>query len=234
MKAQLEWLGFVALFTAVTAATLVCATVETSRNVLRSPLSSSKMVRREILTEEILAMGRPDAALSKKLGREHVVAFLGSHHTYLLYRGGEELESISELNLDGKRMDISASSELYMEDKRVWGELILNYAYGTLATERERQELERGGFTVLGAFHQKKIVVEGVVLPVIQLPAGHGTKLSIPRTIHLWDPQLRSKNSAAQIVAADLGWLTYAIMIDVAFAPISVPLGVMMILSEKH
>jgi hypothetical protein len=76
MKHQIQWFGFVAVFIAVTVVTLGCVT-STWWLQVKDSASRSELIHKAVLSDEILALGRPNAALSEKLGRGRAVAFLG-------------------------------------------------------------------------------------------------------------------------------------------------------------
>jgi hypothetical protein len=238
MKEQLRWFGFVAVFSAVTAATLGCYTYWSLKRTKEEVSRGTRRTQEILQSDEIIALGRPDASLSEKLGQKHAVAFLGRKSTYLLYQGGEELERISELSLNGRRLDIGGS-DLYMKGKQVWGNLHLDYALGGAVSAEERKELERGEFDAVEYIsyeekrirYTKTIHVEGVVFPPVQFTDSQLSQLTIPRRIDLRDPHITVSGRIKPIIGGIMALPVY-ILLDAALAPVSVPLGAMFILSE--
>src|SRR5271170_6489013 len=147
-----------------------------------------------ILSDLIVAIGRPNAELAKQLGDEHVIAFLGRKNTYLLSRGGEELEHISKLNLDTQKLTINAvgDSRLYLKDKQIWGQVILSYGDANAIQESERTELERAGFGQEkyqdAMVYQKSVDIEGTIYPAIKFSDAELAHLTVPRAISFFNP----------------------------------------------
>ena len=192
MKNQTKWLALVLGFVSLIAGSLGCATMAATSAVSRN---DSDFYSKPALSDEIIAIGKPDEALAKKIGQEHVVAFLGIKNTYMLYKGGEELEQIAQLKLEGKRLDIDAarSHKLYLKDKQVWGELMLTYGGGNVVSAAEQAELEKAGFTpIKGAknnLYQKKIDIEGVISQAIKLSEAQMAQLITRREFNLYNPR---------------------------------------------
>ena len=192
MKYQIQWLALMFVLVAGVAGSLGCATMAAIDKVERS---DSMIHFKPVLTDEIVAIGRPDEALTKELGQEHVVAFIGLKNTYLLNKGGEELERISQLKLDGRRMNVHAKdwegSRLYLKDKQIWGWLVLTYGDTKPISIEEQAELKKSGFSVpkggMGNVYRKEINIEGVIYPAIKLSDEQMAKLTIHRTFTLYD-----------------------------------------------
>lgn len=191
MKFQLQWIALVMMFVIGVAGSLGCATMAASS----ISDGSRDFYYKPILNDEIVAIGRLDTATAKEIEQDNVVAFIGLKNTYLLNKGGDELLRISQLKLDGKRMDIDAarSYKLYKKDNQVWGELILTYGGGNVVTLEEKTELEKGGFTPIkgGRSNQYQITVaiEGVIYPVIKLSDEQMSKLTTRRAFSLYNPR---------------------------------------------
>lgn len=192
MKNQIQWWALVIVFSIGVAGSFGCATTAASYYVDDGTYS---FYYKPILNDEIVAIGRLDAATAKKIEQENAVAFIGLKNTYLLLKGGDELQRISQLKLDGKRMDIDAarSYKLYKKDQQIWGELILTYGGGNTVTTEEQVELEKGGFTAIkGARnnqYQKKVSIEGLIYPAIKLSDEQMSKLTIRRAFSLYNPR---------------------------------------------
>lgn len=221
MKHQIRWIALVVMFMVGIAGSLGCATMAVSDYVKRS---DSDSYPNPVLTDEIVAIGRPDAVLAKEMGQDNVIAFIGLKNTYLLHKGGTELERISQLKLDGKRMDIDAarSNKLYQKDKQVWGELILTYGDGSAVSTEEISELEKGGFSptygVQDNLYQQKINIEGVIYPAIKLPDALNSKLSIHRPFSLYNPGDSKPPMLGKIMHSQL--IAAGVAADVVLVPV--------------
>lgn len=81
MTQDFQWGILVVLFIALTAGSFGCATLSATRAA-----QNNKFYNTPVISDEIIAIGKPDTALSKVIGQEHVVAFLGKNNTYMLYK----------------------------------------------------------------------------------------------------------------------------------------------------
>lgn len=191
MKYQIQWLALVMTFIVGIAGSMGCATMAASS----IGDGSNDFYYTPILNDEIVAIGRLDAATAKEFEQDNAVAFIGLKNTYLLHKGGDELLRISQLKLDGKRMDIDAarSYKLYKKDKQVWGELILTYGGGNVVSVDEQAELTRGGFKPIRGVqsnqYQKIVIVEGMIYPVIKISDDQMSKLMTRRAFSLYNPR---------------------------------------------
>ena len=80
-----------------------------------------------VMTDSIFALARPDAALAKKIENDHAIAFLGKEHTFLLTRGGVELQHVAQ-GIDGDRMELDIPARaLSIKGKIIWGTVRLRY-----------------------------------------------------------------------------------------------------------
>ena len=229
MKYQIQWLALVALFAIGIAGSLGCATMAASQAVNKS---DSEFYYKPVISDEIVAIGKPDAALSKALGQEHVVAFIGLKNTYLLYKGGEELEQVAQLNLEGKRMtmDTSWSNRLYVKDKQVWGDVQLRYGGNALSAD-ELTELNKGGFTTLGSgkyvTYQKKVAVEGMIYPAVKIPEEQLAKLGVHRPINLYHSKDEKPPILPKILKAPL--IPLGVAADIVLIPVYLGVGAIVI-----
>ena len=232
MKNQLKWLALVIAFMTLIAGSFGCATMAAS-SVVNS--GDADFYNKPVLSDEIVAIGRPDIALTKELGQDDVVAFIGLKNTYLLYKGGDELERISQLKLDGKRMDIDAarSYKLYLKEKQVWGELVLTYGAGAMVSEEEQAELVKGGFTVMRGvknnLYQRKVSIEGVIYPAIHLPDELPSKLTTRRPFNLYNPRDAKPPVMGKILKSPL--IALGIVTDIVLIPVYLGVGVIVIAS---
>jgi hypothetical protein len=230
VKYQIQWLTLVLVFAMGVAGSLGCATMAASAVVSSG---DSDFYYKPVLSDEIVAIGRPDAALTNEMGKGHVVAFIGLKNTYMLHKGGEELEHISQLNLEGKRMVIDAarSNKLYLKDKQVWGELVLTYGGGKPIAAAELAELEKGGFTSVprsyGPIYQKRVNIEGVVYPAIKLSDEQLSKLGAHRAFNLYNPRDAKPPVIGKILKAPL--IAVGVAADIALVPVYLGVGAIVI-----
>ncbi len=230
MKNQLQWLALLLAFVVGVAGSLGCATMAASQVVNKG---DSDFYYQPVLSDEIVAIGRPDAGLAKELDQPNTVAFIGLKNTYLLYKGGDELERIAQLKLEGRRLDIDAvrSFKLYLKDKQVWGELVLTYGGGKPIAAEEVAELERGGFTPLprsnGAFYQKKISIEGVLYPAIKLPDDQLAKLGTRRAFNLYNSRDSKPPLLPKILKSPL--IAVGVAADIVLVPVYLGVGVIVL-----
>lgn len=236
MKNQMQWLALVVALVTGVAGSMGCATMAASEYVNKG---DSDFYYKPVLTDEIVAIGRPDATLAKELGQDHVVAFIGLKNTYLLHKGGEELEHISQLKLEGKRMDIDAarSYRLFLKDKQVWGDLVLTYGGGMPVAAEEQAELEKGGFTPLrgakNAQYQKKVSIEGVVYPAIKLSDEQMSRLGTHRAFNLYSPRDSKPPVMGKILKSPL--IAVGVAADIALIPVYVVgVGVAAVIISTH
>jgi hypothetical protein len=228
MKFQLQWIALVVAFVTAIAVSMGCATMAAS-SIVNS--GDSSFYDKPVLSDEIIAIGRLDAALAKEMEQENVVAFIGLKNAYLLHKGGAELEQISLLKLDGKRMDIDAvrSYKLYRKDKQVWGELILTYGGGAVVSVEEQAELAKGGFTAIKGVrnnqYQMKVGIEGMIYPAIKLSDQQMSKLTTRRAFNLYNPRDVKPPVIGKILKSPL--IVAGVAADVALVPVyKVILGV--------
>lgn len=101
---------------------LGCATYFASQ--AENPFSKNYHTK-PIHQDTIYAMGRPDAALARKLGNDKVVAFLGKKNTYLLAEGGETIEAVGQA-LGSARLALDPGTRrLYKKGRTIWGSITL-------------------------------------------------------------------------------------------------------------
>lgn len=194
-----------------------------------------------LFSDEIVAVGRPDADLAKKLGHEHVVAFLGRKHTYLLHKGGEELEHIAQLDVDPQNISLMGShiTRLNYADDAVWGTVYLSHRVKYERTigspnaaipdeeKRELQELEKAGFAVeydrqygRPNWYFKAVEVEGGAQEPIRFSREQLDILTKRRTVNFYTPSESDSNVARKIKGALL--MPGALLVDIVFAPMVV------------
>jgi hypothetical protein len=181
-----------------------------------------------ILTDEILAIGRPDDDLLKKMELSNTIAFIGRKNTYMLYLGGEELEQISKLKLNGKRITVSSEQKLFLKDKQVWGEIELYYRGDKEVSTEEMSELKKGGFTPYKDSDKRQnfetsIRIEGVVYPAIKMTDDQLSKLKVTRRFNLYNPRESSPPMLGKVLKVPV--VATGVVTDVMLAPVYLGLG---------
>lgn len=230
MKYHLRWIALVAGFATLIAGSLGCATMAATS----AASNHSDFYYTPVLSDEIIAIGRPDAALSKTIGQPDAVAFLGQKNTYLLYKGGDELERIAQLKLEGKRLNIDSarSRRLFLKDKQVWGNIVLAYGEGTDISAAEQAELGKAGFSKAGsgnyARYQKDVAIEGAVYPPIKLSDNQMSKLAVHRPFNLYNPQ---DAKPPMNVGATL-MIPVAVVADIVLIPVYLGVAVVVLVAN--
>ncbi len=226
MGYQIRWWTLVGGFSLLIAGSLGCATmmaVDSTRG--------NNYIPKPVLQDEIVAIGQPDETLAKKLGQPDVIAFLGRKNTYMLYKGGKELEAISKLELNGRHMSIDSNTNhnLYLKDNKLWGRLSLTYGRGSKVSAEEETILAQANFTRIGktSVYEKFINIEGLVYPPLPLSDAQMSKLATYRKLSLYDPTDKSPpTSLAQVILVPL-----AVAVDVVLAPVYLFAGVVMLVA---
>jgi len=222
MKNQIQWIALVMTFVVGIAGSMGCATMAAREAASRHSERFNNLI---VLTDEIVAIGHLDDSLAQSINQKNVVAFLGKKNTYLIYKGGDELERISQLKLNGRRMDLHATDHkaAFKKDNVVWGALNITYGatdgYSLGYTPTEKAALKSGGFVDVGgvsATHfYKRVDFEGVVYPALRLSGEQMSKLTVHRSIDFY----QSKDAKVPVnVPAML--LPAAVVVDVVLAPV--------------
>jgi hypothetical protein len=177
---EVRYLGLVALFVVTGAGLSGCFSSMVDYANQRGP-----EFYQPVLTDTILAVGEPDAALAQALGVPHAVAFLGEKNTYLLIEGGEILMQIAA-ELDGKRIALgNERRSLILKDGTVWGSLSLFFA--PVRSPQETTKLTRLGFTP-GALdgYQRRVSIKGRLYPALVFSDEQAQMLKQKRPIQFY------------------------------------------------
>lgn len=227
MKLHMQWAALVTGMIILIAGSLGCATMAATS----IDTGEADFRNKPILSDEIIAIGRPDPTLAKQLEQPDIIAFIGKKNTYMLYKGGNELEKVSQLQLDGKRMDIDSekSRTLYQKDKQVWGNMTLTYH---TPSDEEKQVLEKNGFTLVKGpnknAYQKTVSIEGVIYPAIKIPEAQLAQLTTKRKFNLYNPRDAKPPILPAILKAPIVLL--AVAADIVLAPVYLGLGVFLLI----
>lgn len=217
---KIKWLARTLCMIALITNLQGCATTA----AIKSDPGNRAFHNNPVLTDDILAIGRPDAALLKKMELSNTIAFIGKKNTYMLYLGGEELEQISNLKLDSKRMIVASDHSLYLKDNQVWGEIDLNYYYGNKGSSvEEMAELIKGGFSPdqrpnKKGYFSTTIRIEGVVYPPIKIPDDQISKLKVQRKFNLYNS--REASPPILVKALKVPLVATGIAVDIALVPV--------------
>ncbi len=204
----------------------VCAVAQTASQT--SAVKTAAGEGEVVLTDEILAFARPDAAMAKSVGKVYTAALLGVTHTYLLRRGGPILLSMAQL--DSARLTLTPDShKLFLADKTVWGTLEFTYASDASTVTDEEQALFRTlGFSRVSPQTVRRAVdVQGVIYPAIELQGMALAATQKPRPLHFRAPLGMEAEPDLDAMAP----LPVAIMVDALTAPVRTLGGLVFILN---
>lgn len=190
-----------------------CATA-----VVGSGTSKTKVIEGAVvLSDDIVAFGRPDAAMAKSMGKADAVAFLGRANTYLLVEGGDALLSMTKL--DPTRLTLTPDNHrLFIKDKTVWGMLEFSYASDVATASEEEKAL----FKTLRFFRSspttmtRKVSIKGAVYPAIALQGAAFTEMQKARKLSFRAPS----STETQPDLGSIALLPAAIVVDVVTAPL--------------
>lgn len=174
------------------------------------------------LTDEIVAFGRPNEAMTKAMKRANVMAFLGKNNTYLLVEGGDTLLGMTKL--DPARLTLTPDShELFISNKSIWGFLQFSYA----ADAASLSESEGAALTALNFVREApgtltlRVAIKGAVYPAIPLQGAGFTEMQNARKLSFRAPSsVQTRPDLAKIAL-----LPASIVLDVVTAPLQL-LGV--------
>ena len=181
---------------------------------------NSNIIHKEgdvLLTDSIIALGTPDAALAQSINNPHAVAFLGKAQTYLLVEGGEQILKFAH-QLDGNKLTLTADSHsLYLRDKTVWGNLRFRYdPNGQVLTEDQETVMRNLGFRKMGDAYIATVEVKGAVYPALDLQSKGFQALTKPRDLVFRSPPTEEKTPNI----AKFALLPVAIGVDIVTAPL--------------
>ncbi len=184
-----------------------------------------------ILTDTIFALARPDDALAKKIGNDDSIAFIGKKNTYLLIEGGNQLMNIAK-ELNGDRLTLDKSTQLFLKDKIAWGSLSLSYASKENISQDEADiaKLQTLGFKAdRSGVYRLKVKVKGAVYPAVSVSNDQLQQFKQSRALSFYNPP----DSSPPPDLGKLVELPIAIAIDVATAPIQLfgLLGAVLVIS---
>lgn len=203
---------------------LGCATAVVSRGASTTRAVEGAVV----LTDDIVAFGRPDEAMAKSMGKADAVAFLGTANTYLLVEGGDALLSMTKLN--AARLTLTPDNHrLFINDKTIWGTLEFNYASDASAVTEE----EKAMFKALRFYRNspksvsRSVNIKGAVYPAIKLQGAAFTEMQKARKLNFRAPS----TTETKPDVGKLALLPAAIVVDVVTAPLQLLGGGLLLLS---
>lgn len=198
------------------------------RNASGGYSSESHRESMAILTDTVLALGKPDASASKVLGNANAFALFGKNHTYVLTTGGDALQQIAlafaqNKSLNAERLSIvNDNKSLYVDKDTAWG--TVQFAYRTDAKDAavraaEEKSLRELGFKVneAGVFNVF-VSVEAAVKPALDL-----SKVQLPAFQKNRDLVFYEPSSATLVHKPKLGKILLAplaLAADVVTAPL--------------
>lgn len=190
--------------------------------------SESHRESKAILTDTVLALGKPDASASKVLGDANAFALFGKSHTYVLTTGGDALQQIALAFAQNKRLSaerlsiVNDNKSLYFDKDTAWGTVQFAYrpdASDTAVRVAEEKSLRELGFKVNedGVFNVF-VSVEAAVKPALDL-----SKVQLPAFQKNRDLVFYEPSSATLVHKPKLGKILLtplALAADVATAPL--------------
>lgn len=170
-----------------------------------------------VLTDDIVAFGRPDAAMAQSMGKADAVAFLGRTNTYLLVEGGDALLSMTRL--DPARLTLRPDSHrLFLKDKTIWGTLEFSYASDAATATEEEKAL----FKSLRFYRStpktmtRSVSIKGAVYPAIPLQGAAFTEMQKARALSFRAPS----STETKPDVGKIAMLPAAIVVDLVTAPL--------------
>ncbi|PUE11090.1 hypothetical protein B9Z51_01840 [Limnohabitans sp. T6-5] len=170
-----------------------------------------------VLTDDILAFGRPDETMAKAMGKAHAIAFLGKANTYLLVEGGETLLSLTPL--DPARLTLTPDNHrLHIQDKTIWGTLEFTYSTG----KTPLSDTETAALKSLKFFRKTpdtlslNVSIKGAVYPAISLQGTGFTEMQRARKLSFHAPSTTETKPDLSKIAL----LPVALVVDVITAPL--------------
>ncbi|NVO00284.1 MAG: hypothetical protein HXX17_13260 [Geobacteraceae bacterium] len=221
MKSKLKWFALLALFSVGLVSYIGCVTSAMTDVAYNDRGESYKEL---VLSDEILAFGKPDADLAKDREWTNSIALLGKEHTYMVKTGGKELWQIIQLKLDADRIstDAGESENLYLENDRFNGRLTIRYDGGNGVSSDELKELNKAGFTAdngsNGLKYHKGIDIYGQIYPAVQTPDKQIPKLKKTRIIKFYANKTSYPSVVGKIVKTPL--IVVGVAADVVLLPV--------------
>lgn len=163
MKIIEKELGSLFLAIVLIAGSMGCATM----SAIEASKGRKKAEQILVLSDEVIAIGKADESLKQQLG-EDTIAFLGKKQTYLLHKGGKQLEHIANSGLDPLYIDFQDKKQISLKDKHLWGHVDLYYDKIQLSPA-ELQTLQRLEFHLQNKVYHRSIYVAGQIAPPISL-----------------------------------------------------------------
>lgn len=201
-----------------------CSTFLVSEMSSRDPYFHSKPLSKD----KIVAIGKLGPDSEKTLGIQDGMVFLGENHSYLIVKGGAELQAVARSDI-GSRVEVLdnyhyTEHHLYVQDGMFWGEVGLSFTESEANLTPERlQQLSILGFVKAsssknGATYTKGIPVEGTILAPLAIPTDIAERLTHFRSISFYPP----KDQKAPLNLAKYVAMPFAVALDVVTAPIQI------------
>lgn len=216
----------------VIALAVVCAGMTGCATFLASEMDSRdpEFHSQPLVVDKLIAIGKLDQKGEQVLEIPGGLVFLGEKQSYLIVKGGAELQAIAKSSI-GPDVEILASyyesyNHLYIQDQKFWGEVALRASSGKGYPPEQQAELDALGFVKNEQdifskgpdVYRKTIALEGVVMKPIDVPANIVEHLTHSRSIAFYPPsdQKAPLNPGKYVV------LPFAVAVDVVTAPIQI------------
>lgn len=203
-----------------------CTTFLASRMEGRDPSFHA----RPLASDQLIAIGKLDKKAEKELDISGGLVLIGQQQSYLITKGGDELEAIAKSSF-GPDVEIleryhDSNSHLYLNKRKFWGKVALRINRDQDYSPEQQLELANMGFekqeTVSSqknrSVYSKAIDLEGVTVAPIKVPDSLAQHLSHSRTIAFYPSEdQKAPPNLEKYVALPL-----AVAVDVVTAPIQI------------
>ena len=203
-----------------------CTTFLVSKMDSRNPYFHSQA----LVQDKIFAIGKLDHEGEKALEIPGGLVFLGEKQSYLIVKGGAELQAIAKSSV-GPEVEIldgyyQSNSHLYIQDQKFWGDVALRVSSDNSYSPGQQAELGGLGFVKeeqnkygnKREVYLKTLPLEGVTMKPITVPTKMAEHLTHSRSIAFYPPgDQKAPLNLGKYVA-----LPFAVAVDVVTAPIQI------------
>ncbi len=203
-----------------------CTTFLASRMEGRDPNFHSQ----PLASDQLVAIGKLDKNAEKELDIPGGLVLIGQKQSYLITKGGGELEAIAKASF-GPDVEIleryhDSNSHLYLDKRKFWGKVALRISRDQDYSPEQQLELDNMGFEERETassqrdrkVYTKSIDLEGITIAPIKVPDSLAQHLSHSRSIAFYPPEdQKAPPNLEKYVALPL-----AVAFDIVTAPIQI------------
>ncbi|RIX42568.1 MAG: hypothetical protein D3M94_18735 [Rhodocyclales bacterium GT-UBC] len=181
-------------------------------------------------SDQLVAIGKLDKNAEKELDIPGGLVLIGHKQSYLITKGGGELEAIAKASF-GPDVEIleryhDSNSHLYLDKRKFWGKVALRINRDQDYSPEQQLELANMGFDKKETassrknrnVYTKSIDLEGVTIAPIKVPDSLAQHLSHSRSIAFYPPENQEAPPNLEKYLA----LPLAMVVDVVTAPIQI------------